>query len=211
MIELLVTMTISIVILIAAVLFFEVVFNQQNQINSRLFATEQAEQGLQQMTRDLRDAVPVSALSSGISTTPVSVSTSGSTVTMTMYEPGATSQAAVSEVQWTCTSAGATGASGGGTIVTSPGTCARVVTPCSTTTCSGTGAAATTNTIYGVDTMSATPATASNPAYVAIALTVYDTAVYQDPGTEARSKQAIAAGATAQTIPLNTGVALRNF
>ena len=58
-------MAIGLVVGAAALTFMIVTFEEQNTISSRTVATNQAEQGLEQLVRDLRDAMTSVSISSG--------------------------------------------------------------------------------------------------------------------------------------------------
>ncbi len=128
LIELLVAMFCSVFVLAAGVSFLVVIFHQQNEISSRDVAKGAAENGLDQLVLDLRDAA-----------SQPTISVSGSTTTLSFSIPvpgngGVTSEA----VTWTCVAS-----------TSSPGTCTRVT---------GSGVTAATRTeISGVESLTVTP------------------------------------------------------
>lgn len=135
----------------AGATFMVVAFHQENIVSSRTTATNQAEQGLEQLVRDLREA-----------TTSVTISNpSGSTTQIAFNIPTPGTAGASSEaVTWTCATSGV-------------GTCVRVLGSGAT--------ANTKTLIRGVQSMSFTPTyggTATTPtnatdiASVAMKLTV---------------------------------------
>src|SRR5580658_10585163 len=135
LIELLVAMALSIFIGAAAMTFMVVTFEQQNDVSSRTVATNQAEQGLEALVRDLREA-----------TTGLSISVSGTTTTVSFSIPApGTAGASSDSVAWTCTDNAAV-----------VGKCTRVLTPTS-------GGAITKTEITGVQSLTLTPYNASNP------------------------------------------------
>jgi prepilin-type N-terminal cleavage/methylation domain-containing protein len=135
LIELLVAMAIGLVVGAAALTFMIVTFEEQNTISSRTVATNQAEQGLEQLVRDLRDAMTSVSISSGASTTSISfqIPTPGNDST---GEP----------VTWTCPSTANS--------ATYIGICTRALTQ--------SGGTTTRNAIVGVQSMSFSPLSSSN-------------------------------------------------
>ena len=108
LIELLVYAVASLFVFTAVATFLLTTFSQQNQTASRVATNNQAEQGLEQLVSDLRQAVGS-----------VSISEPTSSTTEIQFEiptPGAPTSSET--VAWTCPSTGAT----------SVGTCTRVLT-----------------------------------------------------------------------------------
>jgi prepilin-type N-terminal cleavage/methylation domain-containing protein len=95
LIELVVAMALSLLVGSAAMTFMVVVFNQQNDVSSRTVATNQAEQGLEQLVLDLRQSMGS-----------VSISTnSGNNTTSIAFQIPTQSNDTTSEpVTWTCPS-----------------------------------------------------------------------------------------------------------
>jgi prepilin-type N-terminal cleavage/methylation domain-containing protein len=104
LIELLIAIAAGSIVLTGAILFLVVSFRQQNTISSRSIASDQAETGLQQLTRDLREAM-----------TNVSVSNSGVTTSVSFQIPTPNNVSVGQTVTWTCPN----------TSATSVGTCTR--------------------------------------------------------------------------------------
>jgi hypothetical protein len=183
-----VVMSITLLVGAAGVFFVVVVFHQQNIISSRTTATNQAEQGLEALVRDLREA-----------NTGVTISSpTGSTTQIQFSIPTPRTAGASSEqVKWTCPSSGVIG------------NCTRVV---------GTGASATSKSeITGVQSMvftptyggtATTPTNATDIASVAMTLTVRITSyglISNGAVTTA------AAGTSSAPIVLQATADLRNF
>jgi type II secretory pathway pseudopilin PulG len=138
LVELLVAIASGVIVVGGAVLFMVVSFRQQNSISSRAIASSQAQAGLTQLVRDLREAM-----------TSVSVSSSGTTTSVSFQIPTQGNVAVGQAVTWTCPNTSATTA----------GTCTRNL-------------AGTTKTeINGVQSMAFTPYDSSSPP-AALALPV---------------------------------------
>jgi type IV pilus assembly protein PilW len=141
LIELLVAMSIGLLLLGGLVTFLVFGLGQQDGIISRAVASNQAESGLEELVRDLREAVT----SVSISTSSASKSTS---ISFYIPAPG-TAGAQTDAVTWTCpsTAEAATYFSG---------SCTRALT-------AGTGTT-TTTPIAGVQSMLFSPVSSSNAA-----------------------------------------------
>jgi prepilin-type N-terminal cleavage/methylation domain-containing protein len=183
LLEMLVATLLALVVAGGPLAFINFSANQQNTAASRSVALRQAEAGLGQLTRDLREAQLISS-SAGVNTTPVALTSSAAAATATFYLPTAGSTAAGSQVVWTCTVGG---------------TCTRKL-----------GAGATAVEITGVTsvtftgTSSSGSATTSNPSYVSINVQVQITSQLDTGRTHvARGVQ--------NSIILQNGVALRNY
>lgn len=112
LIELLIYMITSLFVFTAVIAFILTTFTQENQTESRTTTNDQAEQGLEQLVADLREAV-----------TNVSISNpSSSTTEIQFYIPTAGAPTATEAISWTCPSSGAT----------QVGSCTRVLTTGST-------------------------------------------------------------------------------
>ena len=107
LIELLVYAVASLFVLTAVVTFLLTTFSQQNQTASRVATNNQAEQGLEQLVADLRQAVGSISISNPTSTT--------TEVQFSLPTPGTPTSS--EQVSWTCPSTGAS----------SVGTCTRVL------------------------------------------------------------------------------------
>jgi prepilin-type N-terminal cleavage/methylation domain-containing protein len=153
LIELLVTMMMSLIVLGVPMIWVMTSLTQENVTASRALSASQAEAGLSQLTRDLREVVP--------GTTATSTLAWGSTgATATLILPAGTQGSSTETVSWTCSFG-------------SGGSCVRQVG-------SGVKTIMIRNveslTFAPVDA-SGSPlvSTAQNPAYVGITLTVQDT------------------------------------
>lgn len=140
MIELLVYTIASLFVLTAVVTFLLTTFDQQNQISSRAVATDQAEQGLEQLVADLRQAMGTVSISNP--------TTSTTQISFSLPTPG--TPTTPEGVTWTCPSTGASTTS-----VT--GVCARVLTP-------GGGGTVTKTEISGVESMAFAPISSTGAA-----------------------------------------------
>jgi Tfp pilus assembly protein PilW len=108
LIELLIYAVASLFVFTAVVTFLLTTFSQQNQTASRVATNDQAEQGLEQLVADLRQAVGSVSISN-----PTSATTE---VQFSIPTPGTPTSS--EQVSWTCPSTGAS----------SVGTCTRVLT-----------------------------------------------------------------------------------
>jgi Tfp pilus assembly protein PilW len=108
LIELLIYTVASLFVFAAVTTFLLATFSQQNQTASRVATNNQAEQGLEQLVADLRQAV-----------TSVSISNPTSATTEAQFNiPTPGTPTSSEQVAWTCPSTGAS----------SVGTCSRVLT-----------------------------------------------------------------------------------
>jgi Tfp pilus assembly protein PilW len=108
LIELLIYTVTSLFVLTAVITFLLTTFSQQDQTASRVATNNQAEQGLEQLVADLRQAV-----------TSVSISNpTSSTTEIQFYVPSPGTPTSSEQVAWTCPSTGAS----------SVGACSRVLT-----------------------------------------------------------------------------------
>jgi prepilin-type N-terminal cleavage/methylation domain-containing protein len=198
LVELLVAMAVALLVGGAGLTFMVITFDQQNAISSRVAASRQAEQGLQQLVRDLREAMP------SPNTVAVSTSASSKTTSIAFSIPTPGSSSTAEQVTWTCPSTAASAAN--------IGTCSRAVTSAGSTT--------TKSAILGVQSMalslSATgsPAvtTATNPSFLDVTLSVQVTShadsqvtpdkILRGPNTTAP---------TTSAVVVQTGIDLRNF
>jgi prepilin-type N-terminal cleavage/methylation domain-containing protein len=96
LIELLVAMALSLVVGAAAITFMVFTFNEQNIVTSRTVATTQAAGGLEQLVRDLREAM-----------TSVTISTTGGSTSISFQIPTPTTGSGEA-VAWSCPSSTAT-------------------------------------------------------------------------------------------------------
>jgi prepilin-type N-terminal cleavage/methylation domain-containing protein len=189
MIELLIASALALVVAGAALTFMVFTFRQQNDISSRSVANDQAEAGLQQLTRDLREA-----------TTSVSVSTSGTTTSISFSIPTPGSDGTPESVSWTCPS----------TSATTIGTCTRTLAGISKA------------EITGVQSMAFTPYNNASPpvmlslpvtsstsvSAVTMTLTVQDSSY----GLTAHGTSVTAvSGTSSHPIVLQASADLRNF
>ena len=136
LIELLVAMALSLFIGAAAMTFMVVTFQQQNTIQSRTVATTQAEAGLEQLVRDLREAITFVTV-----TNPTTYTTQ---IKFDIPTPGSDTSGEL--VSWTCPSTSEA--------ATFLGTCTRALTT--------TGGTTTAAVINSVQSMSFSPLSSSN-------------------------------------------------
>ena len=190
LVELLWYIILSLVVVVAPLYFIVTSIRQQNNVSSRTSAARQAESGLEQMVRDLRQAMSQDASGNPLSIT-VSNPTSGTTaISFDIPTPG--SDTTPQTVLWTCPSSGATAA----------GSCTRKL---------GTGAAV--SEITGIRSASFAPTSSSdssmtlpatNPAYLSLTLQVQAT-------SQLDTTQTHTASGINNLIQVQTGVDLRNF
>lgn len=138
LIELLLYAVLSVVVVGAAIMVISLSFHQQNSIESRSVASDQAEAGLQQLTQDLRNAVSTDANGN---TKGLTIASSGATTSVSFYIPVQNSPTTLQQVTWSCPNTTATGVSN----------CTRTI---------GTSVR---NEIIGVQSMAFTPYNQSNP------------------------------------------------
>ena len=186
LIELLVAMALSVFIGAAALTFMVVVFKQQNLVSSRTVATDQAGSGLEQLVRDLREAM-----------TNVTISTTAGSTSISFQIPTPGSDTTGESVAWTCPSTAATSVAsctralnGGSARTVIPGVQSMVFTP----------------TYGGTAT---TPTNATDIASVAMTLTVRITSygLASLPGVVTTA----ATGTASSPIVLQATADLRNF
>jgi Tfp pilus assembly protein PilW len=190
LVELLWYIVLSLVVVVGPLYFIVTSIRQQNTVSSRTSAASQAQSGLEQMVRDLREAMSQDASGNPLSIT-VSNPTSGTTaISFDIPTPG--SDTTPQTVLWTCPSAGAAAA----------GSCTRKL---------GTASAAT--ELTGIRSASFAPTSstgrsmtlpATNPAYLNLTLQVQATSQLDTTHTH------VASGIN-NLIQVQTGVDLRNF
>jgi prepilin-type N-terminal cleavage/methylation domain-containing protein len=195
LIEMLVAMSLSLVIGGAAMTFMVVSIDQQNAVSSRTVAARNAETALEQLTRDLRQAMTQNASGGALHVTVTNATTTPPTTTISLSIPtpaanGATDTTPQS-VTWSCQGS-----------ATSPGTCTRTV-----------GSVAHTE-VVGFESFSFTNAsgstltpTVTDPPYLGITLNVQDTS--QLDRTQYTSTPHAVRGST-NPIVVQIGVDLRN-
>ncbi len=182
--ELLIAMVLAVIVVGAPMTLIVVSINQQNAASSRTIAAREAQVGLSQLTRDLREAQYITD-ASGVDTTPVAITNSGGVATLSFYLSTAGSPTvAGSQVIWTCTpNANCTRKLGSGAAVP----WIRNVTAATFT---GTSTTGTTVTV--------------NPGYVSISVAARVTNLNDRTGTAALS-------GTTSSITMQDGVGLRNY
>lgn len=215
MIEMLVAMSTAVVVFAATVGFFAIVINQQNNVSSRTAAINQAQAGLQQLTRDLRNAVDmnpgasISACPSMYCNVSVATSTTNATTSLTFEIP--TGSGGLQQVIWTCPNTASTGV-GACTRSVNGGTAQQVITGVKsvafvlTEDTSPTTTVTPSTTVSGTTTYPATTSTSSIPplASVGITLNVYDISQLD------RGRSSVVHGIT-NPIVIQTSAELRNF
>jgi type II secretory pathway pseudopilin PulG len=196
MIELLVAMAIALLVGGAGLTFMVVTFDQQNAISSRTAASRQAEQGLQQLVRDLREAMP------SPNSVSVTTNTGSQTTSITFDIPTPGNDTVGQQVSWTCPSTAAPAA-----II---GTCSRSVN----------GSSTPKPEILGVQSMAlslsptGSPAVtaATNPSYLDVTLDVQVTSHADSQVTPTKILRGPNATApSTSAIVVQTGIDLRNF
>jgi prepilin-type N-terminal cleavage/methylation domain-containing protein len=184
LIELLVAMAAALIVVIGPMLFILTSIHQQNAISSRAVAARQAETGLEQMVRDLREAMTQDASGNALS---VTVSNPTTTTTAISFDiPTLGSPTTPRPIVWTCPSSGAT----------SVASCTRKL-----------GASgASKPAITGVNSATFSPIAApdGSPVYLNISLSVRAT-------SQLDTTQTHAATGDANPILVQTGVDLRNL
>lgn len=197
LIELVIAMALALVVVGAPMSFLIVSMDQQNSISSRAYAARQAQTGLEQLTRDLREAISTDTTGT---TYNVTVASSGAQTSVSFEIPGGATGAtgvygfvpdASQSVVWTCPSASATMA----------GSCTRQV--------AGGGARVEIN---GVNSATFAPTgptgatmtlPATNPAYIGVSLSVQAT-------SQLDTGQSHVATGDSNPILVQAGVDLRN-
>lgn len=193
LIELLLAMVLGVVILGGITSFMIVSLNRETAISSLAEATTQAQSGLNQLTRDLSEAIG--------SPQTVTVSETSTTASISFDIPNASSGDAAEAVTWTCPySASPT--------VAGVGACTRKVCPSSCT---------VTQPMNGIESATFAPVSstgspmtlnsttsASDPAYIGIAL-------YVEDASRGNTTQTTAVRGLTKPIILNAGVDLRNL
>lgn len=185
----------------AAMSFLIVSLDQQNNVSSRALTTRQVESGLEQMVRDLREAMSQDASGNSLSAT-VATSASAKTTSFTFSIPTPGSASNAQSVTWTCPSAAEP--------VSYVGSCSRQVASGSSQTM-----------IQGVQSVTLTPvdsvgvqhplgtavnASYTNPASVLISLSAQP--ISQLDPTVSTTLRGAAAG---DQVVVNTSADLRNF
>jgi len=191
LIELLWYSVLSLVVIVGPLYFVITSINQQNTSSSRAIAARQAEFGLQQMVRDLREAM--STDSSGATLNVTASHPTSTTTAISFYIPTVGNASTSQPITWTCPSSGAT----------SVGNCTRQL---------GSGAGADSRTeIVGVNSLTLVDSSgaslslpATNPPYIGIKLSVQNTSQLD----ASQSKQITGAS---NPILIQTGVDLRNL
>ncbi len=188
LIELLIAMALSLVVIVGPLYFIVVSIRQQNVSSSRTAAAHRAETGLEQLARDLRQAMSQDASGNALHLTVTQAATT-TTVSFDIPTPGnVTTPRAIS---WTCPSTGASAV----------GSCTRTLGSASSTPINGVISLAFSPTS---STGSALSLPATDPAYIGIALSVQATS--QLDSTQTHTTPGIS-----NPILVQTGVDLRNF
>jgi prepilin-type N-terminal cleavage/methylation domain-containing protein len=196
-VELVVAMALALVVVGAPLTFLIVSMKQQDSISSRAYAARQAQTALEQLTRDLREAISTDTTGA---TYNVTVSSSGAQTSISFEIPGgATGSTGVygfvpdasQSVTWTCPNTSATTA----------GNCTRALGGSSRVEVTGINSATFSPTSSSGAAMSL-PAT--NPAYVGVALSV-------QASTQNGTTHSQAAAGDSNPILVQGGVDLRNL
>jgi Tfp pilus assembly protein PilW len=188
-IEILLYAVLSLVVIVGPLLYLITTIRQQNTTSSRAYASRQAEFGLEQMVRDLREAMSTDSTGASLSLTVSNPTTSTTAVSFYIPTPG--SDTTSQQITWTCPSTGAT----------SVGKCTRALGSASRTEIVGVKSATFSPTSSSGTAMTLT---ATNPAYLGITLNVQDT-------SQLDRSQSTAVSGVSNPIVVQTGVDLRNF
>jgi hypothetical protein len=181
-------MTLSLVVIAGPLYFIVVSIRQQNAASSRTAAAHQAETGLEQLARDLRQAMSQDASGNPLH---VTVSQTATTTSISFDIPTPGSVTTPRAITWTCPSSGAS----------APGSCTRAL---------GSGSS---TEIAGVNSITFSPTSstggalalpATDPAYIGIAVSVQVTSQLDTGRTHATS-------GISNPVLIQTGVDLRNF
>jgi Tfp pilus assembly protein PilW len=190
LVELLWYIVLSLVVIVGPLYFIVTSLRQQNAAASRTSVARQAETGLEQLVRDLRQAMPQDASGNALTVTVMNPTGSTTSISFDIPTPGNATTPQV--ITWTCPSSGATVA----------GTCTRQL---------GSGSAATrindvTSATFAPTDSSGAAMTlpATNPAYMNVTVTLQGTSELDTGGTHT------AAGVN-NLIKVQTGIDLRNF
>ena len=190
LIELVIAMALTVVIAGAMLTFMITSLHQGNEISSHAAATGQAEQGLEQLVQDLRDAMAQNASGSALSVQVSNPTSATTAISFDIPTPGADTTPQTDT--WTCPSTGAT----------TEGTCTRSIA----------GGSAR-QEIRGVVSATFAPLSSSgvaltlpatNPSYIGITLDVQVTS--QIDSTQSH----VVTGITTPII-VQTGADLRTF
>ncbi len=190
LVELLWAVALALVVIVGPLYFIVTALTQQNAASSRTAAAAQAETGLEQLVRDLRQAMSQDANGNALTVTVSNPTGMTSALSFNIPTPG--SAATPESVTWTCPSTGAVGA----------GPCTRQLAggPLATEIAGVTAATFAPTNASGA----AMPLPATDPAYIGVTLAVQGTSQL-DPS------QTHAAAAIAHPIRVQTGIDLRNF
>lgn len=188
-VEILVVMAVGVIVIIGPLYFMIVSLRQQNVASSRTSAARGAETGLEQLTRDLRQAMSQDASGNALH---VTVSSTSTTTSIAFDIPTPGSDTSPQAVTWTCPSTGAASA----------GSCTRSL---------GSGSAKA--EITGVNSAAVSPTSsagaamslpATDPAYINVSLSVAATSQLDAGRTHT-------AAGISQPVVVQTGIDLRNF
>jgi Tfp pilus assembly protein PilW len=165
LIELLVSMASALLVGAAAMAFLVATLNQSNQVSSRSTSSRRAASALNQLVRDLRQAMtPCTGSCTTTTAQAVTVSTTSNTFTVTFSIPTTnttdTGDATAQNVTWTCS----------GT-ASSPGYCKRAIGSVTQIEAVGFETATFTGR-YSDGTTKTSPATITNPDYLGISMQV---------------------------------------
>ena len=153
LVELMVFVVLSLVILAAALLFVVSGFHQQNTTVSRTAASRTAEAGLEQLVRDLREAI-----------TSVSATSTSTTTTISSYLPTPGNDTTGEAVNWTCTD--------NNTTTNAVGTCTRTLNGTTKTLILGVQSVSLAPVSSSGTSLSLPLSSATNVAYIGITLQI---------------------------------------
>ncbi len=184
-------MGLALVIGAAAMTFMIVSIDQENAVSSRTVAARNAETALEQLTRDLRQAMTQNASGAALHVNVTTSATTPPTTTISFSIPTPGSDTTPQSVTWTCQGSAAT-----------PGQCTRTLGSASTTEVVGYESLNFTNAAGG-----ALVPPVTDPAYLGMTLNVQDTS--QLDKTQFTGTPHVVRGTT-NPIVVQLGVDLRN-
>jgi Tfp pilus assembly protein PilW len=190
LIELLWYIVLGLIVIVGPLYFIVTSLTEQNATASRTSVARQAETGLEQLVRDLRQAMPQDASGNALTVSVTNPTSSTTAISFSIPTPGSTSTPQA--ITWTCPSSGASTA----------GSCTRQL---------GSGPAAVqikgvTSATFAPTNSSGTAMTlpATDPAYINVTLNLPGTSELDTGGTHT-------ATGINSPIKVQTGIDLRNF
>ncbi len=179
-------------ILIAAVTFIISGFHQQNTIVSRTAASRNAEAGLEQLVRDLREAL-----------TSVTASSTSTTTTLSFYLPTPGNDTSGQAVTWTCID--------NNTSTDTVGTCTRALNGLTKTEIIGLQSMTLSPSSSSGTSLSLPLSSATNVAYMGLTLQVQVLSQVSTKTLKLSGKNTSDVPSATNPITLQAGADLRNF